>query len=143
MTDECDFRVTLLGTGVPAHLTIPQQHEPITYAFGVDQLVDRKNETAATAGNVTDHAHDLARLPQRFLIVLFGAERSIWHEQSRRQSVTSSSTTNTIGVACDIADDPESWPTTLAGSMVFACILGRKSAAYCSGHSKSRPDGLT
>jgi hypothetical protein len=64
MTDECDFRVTLLGTGVPAHLTIPQQHEPITYAFGVDQLVDRKNETAATAGNVTDHAHDLARLPQ-------------------------------------------------------------------------------
>ena len=70
-------------------------------------------------------------------------ERSIWHEQSRRQSVTSSSTTNTIGVACDIADDPESWPTTLAGSMVFACILGRKSAAYCSGHSKSRSDGLT
>src|ERR1700704_6075870 len=48
----------------PAQPPVREQHEAITYAFGIEQLMDGENEGAPPPRDVSKHTHDLARLPQ-------------------------------------------------------------------------------
>src|ERR1700730_7309475 len=64
-------------------------------------------------------------------------------DSSDSRTETSSSTTNTIGVACDIGD-LNSWSAVLAKLMSYPYVSpGRKNVAHRSGHSKSGIEGLT
>src|SRR5260370_21771336 len=62
-------------------------------------------------------------------------------DSSDSRTETSSSTTNTIGVACDIGD-LNSWSAALARSCI-SLSLGRKNVATRSAHAKSGIERLT
>ena len=79
-------RAKLVQRANAANLPIREQHEPIADAFGVAQLMDGENEAAPPAGHVTEHAHDLARLPQIEAIErLVHEKHRLRREQRERQ----------------------------------------------------------
>src|SRR4051794_661619 len=64
---QCGFpalRAKLIKRADTAHPTIRKQHEAVTDALGIHQLVDGENEGSPPACHLAQHAHDLARLSQ-------------------------------------------------------------------------------
>src|SRR6516162_8549684 len=48
----------------PADAAVGEQDEAVADSLRIDQLVDRQDKRTPARRNVTQHVHDLARLPQ-------------------------------------------------------------------------------
>jgi len=66
--------------------SIREQHEPIADAFGIDQLMNRKNERSPTRGYFSDQVHDIPSLPEVEAVEWFvHQQQRMWRDQGQRQ----------------------------------------------------------